>query len=150
MVNFVCIFCPELQKLLKPIYDLTENDRHFILGKEQQEAFDEIKARLQRPPVLTMPDKRGRFRLNSDTSKLATGSALYQVQDGSPRLIAYVTKRMPEAAKNYSITELEMHGLAINMASFYHLLKRVDFDALVDYLAIVHIMKVKLNLHQIE
>ena len=23
MVNFVSIFCPELQKLLKPIYDLT-------------------------------------------------------------------------------------------------------------------------------
>ena len=63
-----------------------------------------------------MPDKRGRFILYSDTSKHATGSALYQVQDGSPRLIAYVSKRMPETAKNYSITELEMCGLAINIA----------------------------------
>ena len=36
---------------------------------------------------------------------------------------------MPEAARNYSITELEMCGLAINIASFAHLLKRVDFDA---------------------
>ena len=90
-----------------------------------------------------MSDKRGRFTLYSDTSKHATGSALYQVQDGSPRLIAYVSKRMPEAAKNYSITELEMCGLAINIASFAHLLKRVDFDAVVDHLAIVHIMKSK-------
>ena len=70
-----------------------------------------------------MPDKRGRFILYSDTSKHATRSALYQVQDGNPRLIAYVSKRMPEAAKNYSITELEMCGLAINIASFAHLLK---------------------------
>ena len=68
---------------------------------------------------------------------------LYQVQDGMPRLIAYASKRMPEAAKNYSITELEMFGLAINIASFAHLLKRVDFDAVVDHLAIVHIMKSK-------
>ena len=30
MVNFVSIFCPELQKLLKPIYDLTRKGRHFI------------------------------------------------------------------------------------------------------------------------
>ena len=30
MVNFVSIFCPELQKLLKPIYDLTRKDRPFI------------------------------------------------------------------------------------------------------------------------
>ena len=64
-----------------------------------------------------MPDKRGRFTLYSDMSKHPTGSALYQVQDGSPRLIAYVSKRMPVAAKNYSITELEMVGLAINIAS---------------------------------
>ena len=90
-----------------------------------------------------MPDKRGRFTLYSDTSKHATGSALYQVQDGMPRLIAYVSKRMPDVAKNYSITELEMCGLAMNVASFAHLLKRVDFDAVVDHLAIVHIMKSK-------
>ena len=50
---------------------------------------------------------------------------------------------MPDAAKNYSITELEMCGLAINIASFAHLLKRVDFDAVVDHLAITHIMKSK-------
>ena len=70
-----------------------------------------------------MPDKRGRFILYSDTSKLATGGALYQVQDGKPRLIVYASKRMPEAAKSYSITELEMCSLAINIASFAHLLK---------------------------
>ena len=48
---------------------------------------------------------------------------------------------MPEAAKNYSITELEMCGLAINITSFAHLLMTVDFDAVVDHLAIMHIMK---------
>ena len=143
IVNFVSIFCPELQKLLKPIYELAKKGRHFIWVKKQQEAFDEIKARLQKPPVLSISDKRGRFTLYSDTSKHATGNTLYQVQDGGPKLIAYMSKRMPEAAKNYSITELEICSLAINIARFAHLLKRVDFDAVVDYLAIVHIMKSK-------
>ena len=50
---------------------------------------------------------------------------------------------MPEAAKNYSITELEMCGLAINITTFSHLLKKVDFDAVVDHLAIRHIMRSK-------
>ena len=36
-----------------------------------------------------------------------------------------------------------MCGLAINIASFAHLLKRVDFDAVVDHLAIMHIMRSK-------
>ena len=57
MVNFVSIFCPDLQKLLKPIYDLTRKGRQFVWGKEQQDAFEEIKHRLQKPPVLHMPDK---------------------------------------------------------------------------------------------
>ena len=143
MVNFVSLFCPELQKLLKPIYNLTRKGRQFNWGKEQQQAFDEIKCRLQRPPVLHLPDRHGHFQLYSDTSKFATGSALYQIQNGQPRLIAYASKRMPEAAKNYSITELEMCGLAMNIATFSHLLKKVDFDAIVDHLAITHIMRSK-------
>ena len=92
-----------------------------------------------------MQDKRGRFLLYSDTRKYATGSALYQVQNGRPKLIAYASKRMPKTARNYSITELEMYGLAINIASFAHLLKRVDCDAMVDHLAITHIMKSKMK-----
>ena len=78
-------------------------------------------------------------------SKYATGSALYQIQNGKPKLIAYASKRLPEAAWNYSITELEMCGLAINITSFAHLLKKVDFDAVVDHLALVHILKSKIE-----
>ena len=44
---------------------------------------------------------------------------------------------------NYSITELEICGLAINITSITHLLKKVDFDAIVDHLALVHILKSK-------
>ena len=143
MVTFISIFFSELQKILKPIYNLTRKGRQFTLGEEQQKAFKEIKSRLQRPPVLHLPDRQGRFQLYSDTSKFATGSALYQIQNGQPKLTAYISKRVPEATKNYSITELEMGGLAINIASFVHLLKKADFDAMVDHLAIMHIMKSK-------
>ena len=46
MVNFVSIFCPKLQKLLKTIYDLTRIGRQFLWEEEQQRAFGEIKCRL--------------------------------------------------------------------------------------------------------
>ena len=75
------MFCPELQKLLKPIYDLTRKGRQFIRGTEQQIAFEEIKCRLIKPPVLQLPNSTGRFHIYSDTSKIATGSALYQIQN---------------------------------------------------------------------
>ena len=146
VVNFLSMFCPEQKKLLKPIYDLTKKVRLFHWGKEQEDSFAEIKCRLMKPPVLHIPNKTGRFHLYSDTSKFVTGSALYQIQGRKPKLIAYTSKRLPEATRYYSITELELCRLAINIASFAHLLKRVDFDAIVDHLALMHIIKSKTEL----
>ena len=36
-----------------------------------------------------------------------------------------------------------MCGLDINIARFAHLLKRLDFDAIIDHLALTHIIKSK-------
>ena len=143
MVNFLSMFCPELQKLLKPIYDLTRKGRCFIWGEEHKNAFEEIKCRLIKLPVLHTPNSTGRFHLYSDTSKFAMGSTLYQIQNGKPKLIAYASRRQPEATRNYSITELQLCGLTIKIASFSDLLKRVDFDAIADHLALIHIIKSK-------
>ena len=118
-------------------------DRPFGWGKEQQEFFEEIKFGLIKPPVLHMPNTNGRFHLYSDTSKFATGSVLYQIQNGKPKLIEYASKGLSEAAKNCPITELELCGLTINIARFSHLLKRLDFNAIVDLLSVTHIIKSK-------
>ena len=109
---------PRVKKLLKPIYDLTRKGRQFIWGREQQEAFEEIKNRLIKAPILHMPNCECRFHLYLDMSKFAAGSTLYQIQNGKQKLIAYVSKRLPKAVKSYSITELELGSLAINIASF--------------------------------
>ena len=91
LVNFLSMFCPELQKLLKPIYDLTRKGRPFYWGKEQ-DSFMERKRRLIKPPVL---HKTGRFHLYSDTSKFATDSTFYQIQGGKPKLIACAKQETP-------------------------------------------------------
>ena len=108
MVNCLSMFHPELQKLLKAIYSLTRKGRHFIWEREQQEAFKEIKQRLIKAPILHMSTREGRFHLYSDTSKFATGSALYHIQNGKARLIASASKRLPGTVRSYSIAELEL------------------------------------------
>ena len=55
------MFCPDLQKPLKPMYNLTRKGRPFVWGKEQQDSFEEIKCRLIRLPVLHMPNKQEDF-----------------------------------------------------------------------------------------
>ena len=60
MVNFLSMFCLELQRLLKPIHDLTRKGRPLVWRKEQQDSFGEIKCRLVKPPMLHMPNTTGR------------------------------------------------------------------------------------------
>ena len=143
VVNYLSIFCRNLQKLLKPIYDLTKKGRPFVWQEEQQQAFDTIKERMINPTILYLPKPGGRFILYCDSSRTHTGSSLWQVQEGRPRLIGYASKSLPAPAINYSVTELEMTGMAVNIHLWRHLLHRVRFDCAVDHRAIPYIMKAK-------
>ena len=143
VVNYLSLFCPDLQKLLKPIVELTRKGRPFIWGDTQEKAFREVKLRLKNPPVLHLPKADGRFILYSDTSIEGTGSSLWQIQEGKPKLIGYASKSLPDASSRYSVTELEMTGLLVNMNLWKNLLKHREFDAAVDHAAVAQIMKAK-------
>ena len=78
-------------------------------------------------------------------SKFAAGGVLYKIQNGWPKLIAYARKRMPAVIQNYSIDELKLCGLTINIAGFTHIYKRFDFDSVTDHLALAHIMRSKMD-----
>ena len=143
VVNYLSLFCPNLQKLLKPIVELTRKERPFIWGDAQEKAFKEVKLRLNYPPVLHLPKAEGRFILYSDASIEGTGSSLWQIQGGKPKLIGYASKTLPEACSRYSVTELEMTGLLVNMNLWKNLLKHREFDAAVDHAAVAQIKKAK-------
>ena len=105
MVNFLSMFCPQLQKLLKPIYDLTRKGKQFIWEKEQQIAFEEIKHRLIRPPILHLLYSTGRYHYTLTQVNLLWEVHYIKYKMKSHKLIAYASKRLPEAVRNYSITE---------------------------------------------
>ena len=143
VVNYLSLFCPDLQTLLKPIVELTRKGRPFVWSQEQEKAFKGLKLRLTNPPVLHLPKAEGRFILYSDTSVEGTGSSLWQMQEGKAKLIGYASKTLPEACSRYSVTELEMTGLLVNMDLWKNLLKHREFDAAVDHVAVTQIMKAK-------
>ena len=110
VVNYLSLFCPDLQTLLRSIVELTRKGRPFIWSDAQEKAFREVKLRLINPPVLYLPKTEGRFILYSDTSIKGTGSSLWQILEGNPRLIGCASKTLPGACSRYSVTELEMTG----------------------------------------
>ena len=108
MVNFLSMFCPELQKIIKTYICFNKERQTIHMGKRAANSILRNKAQIKKTArVLYLFNSTRRFHLYSDTSKFAMSSTLYQIQNRKPKLIAYASKRLPETAGNYSITELE-------------------------------------------
>ena len=146
MVNFLATFLKDLQKILIPIYNLTRKCIKFLWTEKCQKALDHIKFLLSNPPILRMSDMTGIFRLMSDTSTLAAGTALYQYQGLAFYIIGYISKILPKAVQNYSVTELKLFGLVVNIYAFKQLLTNVYFQIFCNRSTIVQILNGKKKL----
>ena len=93
-----------------------------------------------------MPDMTAIFRLMLDTSNLAAAMALYQYQGSAFYIIGYNSKKLPKAVKTYSVTELELFGLVVNIYAFKQLLTNVYFEVFCDHSPIVQILNGKKKL----
>ena len=83
------------------------------------------------------------FRLEIDTSRTAAGATLYQWQNNEWVLVGYHSKRLPDAVRNYGVTELELIGLLANIHGFEQKLNNNYFEAIVNHKAINYLIKSK-------
>ena len=141
MVNFLSSSLPDLRRLLIPIYDL---QKKFKWTDEAEKAFNDIKQLLINLPGLKAPTPDGLFHLESDTSQEGVGGTLLQKQGDEWVVIGYHSKRLPQSAKNFGVTELELTGLLVNIHGFMQLLCNRYFEVLVDHKAIKYMIKSKI------
>ena len=139
MVNFLSSFLPNMRRLLIPTYDLQKKSKKFKWTEEAEKAFNDIKELLISPPVLKAPMPDGLFYLESDTSQ-GVGGTLQQKQGNEWVVIGYHSKRLPQSAKNFDVTELELTRLIVNINGFMQLLCNMYFEVLV---AIEYMIKSK-------
>ena len=71
------------------------------------------------------------------------GGTLLQKQGDEWVVIGYHFKRLLKSAKNFSVTELELTGLLVNIPGFMQLLCNRYFEVLVDHKAIEYMIKSK-------
>ena len=111
--------------------------------RNRKKTFNDIKQLLINPPVLKAPTPDGLFHLESDTSQEGVGGTLLQKQGNEWVVIGYHSKRLPQSAKNFGITELELTGLLVNIHGFMQLLCNRYFEVLVNHKAIKYMIKSK-------
>ena len=71
------------------------------------------------------------------------GGTLLQKQGNEWVVIGYHSKRLPQSAKNFGVTELELTGLLVNIHGFMQLLCNRYFEVPVDHKAIKYMIKSK-------
>jgi RNase H-like domain found in reverse transcriptase/Reverse transcriptase (RNA-dependent DNA polymerase)/Integrase zinc binding domain/Chromo (CHRromatin Organisation MOdifier) domain/gag-polyprotein putative aspartyl protease len=108
-------FVSGYSRVAMPLTELTKISRRFEWGAEQQRAFDQLKEGLTSAPVLAHPDPTRQYLLNTDASGFAIAAVLSQQQeDGKVRPVAYYSRKMNSAERNYDVHDKEL--LAIVMA----------------------------------
>ena len=122
---------------------MQKKSKKFKWTEEAKKAFNDIKELLVNPPVLKAPTPNGLFCLESDTSQEGVGSTLLQKQGDEWVVIGFHSKRPPQSAKNFGITELKLTGLLVNIHGFMQLLRNRYFEVLVDHKAIEYMIKSK-------
>ena len=71
------------------LHQLTEKGRKLLWTEDCQEAFEALKGKLTKAPILAHPDLSRPFILDTDTSNNAIGAVLSQEIDGKERVIAF-------------------------------------------------------------
>ena len=143
MVNFLSLFLPNLKRLLIPIYNLQKKLKKFKWTEEAEKAFYDIKELSISPPELKAPTPNGLFHFESNTSHEGVGGTLLQKQRNEWVAIGYHSKRLPQSAKNFRVTELELTGLLVNIHGFMQFLCNRYFEVLVNHKAIEYMIKSK-------
>ena len=76
--------------------------------KEHQEAFEELKKKITSQPVLSLPRREGKFRIEMDASGHTIGGVLSQEQERKWRPIAFLSRTMQTVERNYEIYDKEL------------------------------------------
>ncbi len=96
--NFYCPFIKGFAHIAHPLHQLTRKNQEWHWGKNEQDAFDQLKARVTVDLVLAHAKLDDQFELEVDTSGYAVGAVLLQrKEDGKKHPIGYYLATLNEA-----------------------------------------------------
>ncbi|GKD72128.1 reverse transcriptase domain-containing protein, partial [Tanacetum coccineum] len=98
----------DFSKISRPMTYLLEKNTPFIFSEECMQAFQTLKKKITKAPILIAPNWDQPFELMCDASDYAIGAVLGQRIEKHFRPIHYASKTMTEAESNYTTTKKEM------------------------------------------
>jgi len=108
LCNYCRIYVQDFNTIAHPLYALLKKDVVWTWSDEVQEAFNTLKERLSKFPIMRRPNFSKVFILHTNCSALGIGAILGQLDEkGKEYVIAYASRNNNKAESNYSSYEGE-------------------------------------------
>ncbi|UYV63208.1 K02A2.6-like, partial [Cordylochernes scorpioides] len=117
----------------RPLNSLLKKDEKFIWCEEQDESFRILKQELGSSPVLGHFIEGAETHVPTDASGYGLGAVLVQIQNDAERPIAYASRTLTKAEKNYSTTEKECLAVVWALGKFRPYLYGRPFTVVTDH-----------------
>nr|GEW94445.1 reverse transcriptase domain-containing protein [Tanacetum cinerariifolium] len=101
-------FIQDFSKITRPMTHLLEKETPFVFSKDCIDAFETLKKKLTKAPILLVPDWNLPFELMCDASDFVIGAVLGQRKTKHFHPIHYASTTMTEAQIHYTTTKKEM------------------------------------------
>ncbi|KAK8942884.1 hypothetical protein KSP39_PZI008966 [Platanthera zijinensis] len=138
-------FVKNFSAVALPLTKLTRKNVPFIWTEDCQAAFDRLKESVTTAPVLVMPCGSEGFQIYSDASLKGLGCVLMQ----NGKAIAYASRQLKEAERNYPTHDLELAAVVFALKIWRHYLYGARCDIFTDHKSLKYIFSQKeLNMRQ--
>ncbi|GKD47230.1 putative reverse transcriptase domain-containing protein [Tanacetum coccineum] len=129
----------------KPLTKLTQKDKKYEWGKEEEEAFQTLKQKLCSAPILALPEGTEDFVVYCDASLKGYGAVLMQRE----KVIAYASRQLKVHEENYTTHDLELGAVVFALRLWRHYLYGTKCVVFTDHKSLQYILNQKeLNLRQ--
>jgi transposase InsO family protein len=126
-------FVRHFSHISSPLSELLRKDAKWHWEHEQQQAFDRLKQAVSTAPVLVLPDEHLPFVVRTDASGFALGGELLQDQGHGRQPVAYMSKKMLAAEKNYPVHEQELLAVICALREWRHYVYGKEFKVVTDH-----------------
>ena len=134
LLNYYGRFIPKLSTIVHPLNQLQCRDTPWRWSAACQEAFAAAKRQLTSSKVLVHYDVTLPIRLAGDASAYGIGAVIsHLMPDGSERPIAFASRTLSPAERNYSQVEKEALSLVYGVTKFHKYLYGHRFTLITDH-----------------